>query len=903
MGFSPPEAGQWQRIAPYLDQALDLPADERERWLSDLTAGHPDIADSVRKLLQEHGELQQRGFLAAPVLSPVRQALLRQTAGTGERVGAYRLIREIGRGGMSSVWLAQRCDGQLQRDVALKLPFQGPRQAEFVERFKRERDILATLTHPNIARLYDAGATATGQPYLVMEHVDGKSLTAYCDDARLSIRERLRLFLQVLAAVEFAHSQLVLHRDLKPSNILVTPQARVVLLDFGIAKLLSPDDASTADPITQFHEGPLTPDYASPEQLGAQPVGTASDIYSLGVVLHELLVGRRAFGIGRISRRQLEEAILTRDPQRPSQLEATEAVAAVRRTTPRRLAQTLRGDLDTIVLKALKRAPVERYLSVGAFAQDIADYLASMPVSARPDSGWYRSRRFIARHKVQVTAAVAAVLALGVGFGAAVWQWQRAEKHRATAVEMLANSEATLDFMRAVLRDGVRNDETLTIDELYARSEALAEQLGKGDPRTRAVASDFVAWWYIAHDQFDRADKVLTRVIDSLPESLPVRSALICNRAYARSQLGLADEAAAAIEREIAHHAPDDPALSTCLDQRTSLAISLNDGRHALTYALAALHHFDATGQQSLRQKSSLLGQVASAYAVKGLPDRAQEYYEQSFDLLERLGRGDSLDASALLSNWGVALFAAGNPLRAYDLLQRSMAIDQRRSLTGEQAQYTSSSLGSVLRALGRYQEADAAYDVALGATPDPQAEVYAIVSKARVAVLQGRMENAQQLLDRAALTMRERHVDEGTSGALVHRLVQGQIWAGQGRSADAITAFTGVLDAYTKLDCCSGPRSQVLVARAGVRLTEHQLAAAAHDAEDAVRFAEQGQGQLPSSSTTGQAWLMLAEVEQAQGRTGDARHAYDLAVRNLAETLGEQHPDTVRARKGLSDT
>src|SRR4030095_6627404 len=253
MGPASPEAGQWQRIAPYLDQALDLPAAEHERWLSELAGQHPDIAQAVRKLLQEHGDLQRRGFLAAPVLNPVRQALLRQTAGAGEQVGAYRLIREIGRGGMSSVWLAQRCDGQLQRDVALKLPFQGPRQAEFVERFQRDRDILATLPHANIARLYDAGVTAAGQPYLVMEHVDGKSLTAYCDHARLTIRERLRLFQQVLAAVEFAHSQLVLHRDLKPSNILVTPQARVVLLDFGIAKLLSPDAPHTGS-ITEFAE-------------------------------------------------------------------------------------------------------------------------------------------------------------------------------------------------------------------------------------------------------------------------------------------------------------------------------------------------------------------------------------------------------------------------------------------------------------------------------------------------------------------------------------------------------------------------------------------------------------------------------------------------------------------------
>src|SRR5512138_1123254 len=400
MGSAPPQPGHWQLIAPYLDRALDLPDADRERWLTELTTDHPDIAEAVRKLLAEHAELQKRGFLAAPVLSPVRQALLRQTAATGEVVGAYRLVREIGRGGMSSVWLAERWDGQLQRDVALKLPFQGPRQAEFVERFKRERDILATLTHPNIARLYDAGVSAAGQPYLAMEHVDGKSLTAYCDDERLSIRERLRLFLQVLGAVEFAHSQLVLHRDLKPSNILVTRQARIVLLDFGIAKLLSSDAPSAG--ITQWAEGPLTPDYASPEQLGGQAVGTASDIYSLGVLLHELLVGSRVFSMGRVSRRELEQAILTRDPQRPSQVVTTEAVAAARRTTPRRLAQSLKGDLDTIVLKALKKAPTERYLSVGAFAQDIANFLESLPVSARSDSRWYRSRRFIVRHKVQV---------------------------------------------------------------------------------------------------------------------------------------------------------------------------------------------------------------------------------------------------------------------------------------------------------------------------------------------------------------------------------------------------------------------------------------------------------------------------------------------------------------------
>jgi eukaryotic-like serine/threonine-protein kinase len=903
MRSAPPEAGQWQRIAPYLDQALDLELEQRERWLTDLTVTEPEIAAAVRLLLQEHADLQQRSFLSSPSVDPVRHALLKRAGGVGEHVGAYTLIREIGRGGMSSVWLAERSDGQLQRDVALKLPFQGPRQAEFAERFKRERDILATLTHPNIARLYDAGVSAAGQPYLAMEHVDGKSLTLYCDDERLSIRERLRLFLQVLAAVEFAHSQLVLHRDLKPSNILVTRQARVVLLDFGIAKLLSSDAPHSTSPITQFPEGPLTPDYASPEQLGAQSVGTASDIYSLGVVLHELLVGSRVFSMGRASRRQLEEAILTRDPARPSQLVRTEVVAAARRTTPRRLAQTLKGDLDTIVLKALKKTPGERYLSVSAFAQDIANFLESLPVSARPDSGWYRTRRFVVRHKAQVSAAAIVVLALAVGFGATVWQWQRAETHRARAVEMLANSEATLDFMTAVLRDGVRNDESLTIDDLYARSEAIAEQLGRSDPRTRAVASDFVGKWYIDHDQFDRADQVLTRAIDSLPESLPARSALICDRAYARSQLGHAEEAAATIDREVARYAPDDPALSACLAQRAGLANDLNEGQRGLEYSLQALQHFEATGRQSLREKSTLLMNVAAAYSVKGVPDRALEYYQLAFDLLERLGRADSLDASALLSNWGVGLFAAGNPLRARALLERSIAIDQRRSLTGEHAQYTNSNLGSVLRALGRYSEADAAYDVALSVLPNPQAKVYAIVGKARVAVLQGQLDRAQQLLDEAGVIMRDSHVDAGTSGALAFTLVQGQIWAGRGRVADAVAAFTRVLDSYTKLDCCTGPRGQALIVRSAAFAADHKLDAAARDANDAIKFAQQAQGQLPTSSVTGQAWLALARVEQAQGHPEEARSAYALAARNLHETLGDEHPDTVRARKGMSDT
>ena len=313
---------------------------------------------------------------------------------------------------MSSVWLAERSDGQLKREVALKLPLTGPRMQ--VERFLRERDILAALTHPNIARLYDAGISEIGQPYLAMEYVAGTQLIDSCDERLLGIRERLRLFVQVMEAVQFAHAELVIHRDLKPSNILVTSDGRVVLLDFGIGKLLTEETAEETE-LTQMSGRLFTPGYASPEQIGGQPLTTASDIYSLGVVLYELLTGVRPYRLKYESRAALEEAILKEDLRRPSQNKFSPQVAAARGTSQRALARTLAGDLDTIVLKALKRNPQERYASVSAFAQDVINHLHKLPVSARPDSLWYRMGRFTARYKVPVAAASVALLALLAG--------------------------------------------------------------------------------------------------------------------------------------------------------------------------------------------------------------------------------------------------------------------------------------------------------------------------------------------------------------------------------------------------------------------------------------------------------------------------------------------------------
>ena len=327
----------------------------------------------------------------------------------GDTIGTYRLLRELGSGGMGVVWLAERSDGLVKRPVALKLPHQVWQRAGLAERMAREREILATLTHPNIARLYDAGLTAEHRPFLAIEYVEGHPIDTYCRDRRLDSGARVRLFVQVANAVAYAHAKLVVHRDLKPANILVDADGQVRLLDFGIAKLLDQHQARETA-LTELSGRPLTLDYASPEQIRGEPLTIGSDVYSLGVVLYELLSGARPYKLKRDSRGALEDAILEADPPLPS---------AVAEPGSRR---SLRGDLDTIVLKALRKRPEERYATVHALVDDLERYLEGRPVLARSDGLWYRVRKFTARNAIAVGAAGAVLAAVVVGASVAAWQ-------------------------------------------------------------------------------------------------------------------------------------------------------------------------------------------------------------------------------------------------------------------------------------------------------------------------------------------------------------------------------------------------------------------------------------------------------------------------------------------------
>ncbi len=491
----------WLRVSPLLDAALDLAPQERAAWLDALPAQHADLKDTLRGLLQRassvetHALLDMLPKLDAGDASAVDGGVDAHAA--GDAVGPYRLVRALGVGGMGTVWLADRADGLMQRSVALKLPH-GPFRGDLAARFAREREILATLDHPHIARLYDAGVAADGQPYLALEHVDGQRIDRYCEQQRLGVPARLRLFVQAARAVAQAHAQLVVHRDIKPSNLLVDAAGQVKLLDFGIAKLL--EDGQLARPeLTQQGARVLTPDYAAPEQIAGAPVGTRCDVYALGVLLFELLTGARPYRLKRDTRAALEDAILAAEVGRPSE---TVADPGLRRA--------LRGDLDTIVLKALKKPVAERYASVEAMAEDIERHLSMRPVLAQPDSAWYRGRKFIVRNRIKVGTAAALLLTIVAGAGAAVWQARIAITERQRA-------EDVKNFVAAIFREASPYDgsgtKALTAVDLLKQADKKLDSALAGQTGARVELSNMIGESLLALGDVAAAEPVIARAV------------------------------------------------------------------------------------------------------------------------------------------------------------------------------------------------------------------------------------------------------------------------------------------------------------------------------------------------------------------------------------------------------
>lgn len=466
----------WPAVSALLDEALALPVPQRAGWLDALAGPRAQHRETLRSLLATQARIETGDYLDdLPVLPAAPASPAAHAAAPGLRVGPFRLLSQIGRGGMSSVWRAERVDGVLGRPVAVKLPAVAWGEA-FAGRLLREREILASLTHEHIARLYDAGVDGFGRPFLAMEYVDGQPIDVHCRVHRLSLRARVALLLQVMAAVAHAHARLVVHRDLKPSNIMVDAQGKVCLLDFGIAKLLS-GELTQDSALTRLGGHALTPDYASPEQLRGEPLGTATDVYSLGVVAYLLLSGRLPYRLPQAGAAGLADAIAA--VQVPPASEAVAIDADDAQPGGKVWRRQLAGDLDAILHRALKQRADERYPSVDALAEDLRRWRDGEPVQARPDSLAYRAGKFVSRHRVQAGAGALALLALVGGSALALWQAQEARAQARRAMTEAAVARTVQDFIESVFLANTGNQP----DPEAARGTTARELLDRGAAR------------------------------------------------------------------------------------------------------------------------------------------------------------------------------------------------------------------------------------------------------------------------------------------------------------------------------------------------------------------------------------------------------------------------------------
>jgi serine/threonine protein kinase/tetratricopeptide (TPR) repeat protein len=473
-------SAEWPIINDLLDQALVLPKADRERWLRELPDSQAALRETLRHLLAAEGEIESSSFLdSLPSISGVGSPA--PEVAVGDLIGPYRVLREIGAGGMGSVWLAERADGVLKRQIALKLP-RLAWIAGLAERMERERDILSQLEHPHIARLYDAGVDQRGRPYLAIELVHGERIDRYCDERRLDLRERVRLFLQVLDAVRYAHTHLVIHRDLKPANVLVNERGEAQLLDFGIARLqASPNEKPAADlrtkTATEFGARAMTLRYASPEQVQGRTLSVASDVYSLGVMLYELLTGTSPYVTQKDSSAEIETAIIDGQLRLASRARINDAAAVARGSTSAKLSRSLQGDLDAVLLRSLAKEMRDRFSSVDAFHQDLSRWLEGEPVASRPASRWYVLQKFVARHRLPVVIGATGMLGvITMGVVAVLLALEaREESRKATAAR---------DFMMGMFEQanpGLHGGRDITTRQMLVDGEnqirtRLAEQ-------------------------------------------------------------------------------------------------------------------------------------------------------------------------------------------------------------------------------------------------------------------------------------------------------------------------------------------------------------------------------------------------------------------------------------------
>jgi eukaryotic-like serine/threonine-protein kinase len=836
----PIDPAEWQRVSRILDDLLECEPAARAAALDEACRGDRALRARVQALL-DADERAGRFMEGAPDDPAVDLC--------GVVFGRYRLTREIGHGGMGRVFLAERADGEFDQTVAIKVVRRGIDTAEGRARFLRERQILARLDHPNIARLLDGGITPDGRPFFAMQYVDGEPIVRFADERGLDIDARLALILDVCEGVRAAHRHLVVHRDLKSSNVLVTKDGAVRLLDFGVAKLLeeAPDGA-----LTRFGSGPLTPEFAAPEQIRGEPITTATDVYALGALLYELLTGRSPHRFTTRSQADIERVICAQPVPPPS------AVA------PPRMQRQIRGDVDTIVLRALEKDPARRYASVDALADDLRRYRLGQPILARRPTRAYRVRRFVQRHALGVAAGVLLVLSVLAGAAASVWQAR-------IATAEAARSRETARFLTRLF-------------EVSAPEQSLGRTITARELLERAA---------------ERIDTELSGQPDLQAEMLTVLGTL-------HHQLGMFREAAAELRRAVeirrSLRSADDAHLVTTLVALANVLAEDSDGTGAEAPAREALAMSRRVfGELDERTAAAWLS-LGAAFGVQGRTKEQVEAYQQSVAIRRRIGEPQALVKS--LNNLGMALSAAGEYERAEALLRA--ALDLRRRVVPANHPDIATSLDNhamSLAQVGRPLEAIDLHREALAIRRAVYGEVHPFValtlSNLGVRLDQLGNRDEAERLHQQALDIRRRSLGDDHPQTI--QSINGLAIAAvrRGDLEGALKGFREASDRGTRTLGPLHPHTLTATGNAGVILTElGELPEAERLLRDVL--SRRRQSQPPDHPDISIAMRQLGVMLHRAGRLAEAEEILIESVRRHREGFAARHLRTSEALLAL---
>lgn len=869
---------RWQAVQRLLDAALELPAAEVPAYLDRECGTDTELRREVAELLAACS--RAGGFLEEAPAYLAAALLEERPAQTGRRIGPYVVTGEAGRGGMGVVFLAERSDGQFRQQVAIKVLPHGLESDQAIRRFIEERQILASLAHPGIARLLDGGVTDDELPYFAMEYVDGVSIDRYCDAHRLGIEARLRLFLDVCDAVQYAHQNLVVHRDLKPSNILVTTEGVVKLLDFGIAKLVSEDAEASGERTSEATRTAgrwLTPRYASPEQMCGRPVTTVSDVYTLGVLLYELVTGRSPYRDVTLTQAELSRAVCEEEVARPSvavqrsdaavedasapdtrggESQAPQGTAStIGGLRPERLGRRLRGDIDTIVLTAMHKESARRYPSAGALAEDVRRHLEGQPIRARPDTLAYRTSKFVRRHRVAVAVSVALAVTLVAGVTGIVWQSAVARRERALAQQQAATAARASQLLVEMFRlsdPDIARGQTITAHEILRRGASRVESDFGHDPALQAIMLLEIGRIYHNLALHDEADRLVRTAVtwwrgQDAPAQLAAALHLLAEIEGARSQLADAEQHfREALElRRALHRRPHEDFAATA---------------HGLADVLVMRNSHDEA-ERLLREALTVERQLHGAHS----PHVGSTLYALA---LTFHGRGKLQDAEPIFRE-------------AVDVYRRVPASDDPHAASARME------LAMVLHFRQQYAEAEPLFREAVELRrrmypPGHPATIEALTGLGALFYNTSRFADAERVL-REVLTTRASTLGDTTPSIVQVKQILGVTLGEQGRYVEAERLLT---EAWERTRASGGPVAPlgfiIRIQRAEARLMAGRVAAAETEFREVTTSAERAFGAAHPFVALGRRGLARVAMERGQ---------VDAAVEELRRALASFGP------------